>query len=90
MYVVGYDIAQARRRRPVMRCLRAVTPCWQQSFFAFDGQDREQALTLYAELAQWLDERSDGLLMAAVSPPAPGQGMPASIATPGSGIYLLG
>lgn len=89
MYVIGYDIACARRRARVRRQLRKLTPDWQQSFFALRLHGHE-ADALFDALCLHLEPGHDGLLMAAVAPPAPGMGLAPAGLPAGAGLFVLG
>lgn len=89
MFVIGYDIADAKRRNAVLRQLRRETACYQESFFELDLGPVD-ALALFQQLTGELVAGEDGLLMVPVWRPARGQGLPSVHGAGGSGIFLLG
>ena len=65
--LIGYDIHQNARRRRVLRVLRALTPCYQNSFF--DCEIAHLALPLlFTELTGLMDPLEDGLILASLYP----------------------
>lgn len=89
MFVIGYDIADAKRRNTVLRQLRRETPCYQESFFELDLGPVD-AFSLFQRLTEELVAAEDGLLMVPVWRPARGQGLPTVHGAGGTGIFLLG
>lgn len=63
--LLGYDIQDARRRRWALHQLRALTACYQKSFFDC-MLDRQQAQTLWDQLTEGLDPVADGLILTRV------------------------
>lgn len=65
--LIGYDIADNRRRRHALKLLRATTACYQESFF-----DCELSLAeldgLTRQLSALLDPQQDGLIVAWLRP----------------------
>jgi len=68
--LLGYDIQNAKRRRWALRQLRALTACYQESFFDC-MLDRRQAEGLWERLTEELDPAEDGLILARVDDQQP-------------------
>ncbi|MDM9652056.1 CRISPR-associated endonuclease Cas2 [Pseudomonas wenzhouensis] len=65
--LIGYDIADNRRRRQALKLLRSVTACYQESFFDCD-LSRSQLDVLVQQLTALLDTQQDGLILAWLRP----------------------
>lgn len=65
--LIGYDIHQNSRRRQVLKILRALTACYQDSFFDCE-LSHSQVLDLFADLTERLDPSEDGLIFAWLNP----------------------
>lgn len=65
--LIGYDIHQNSRRRQALKTLRALTACYQDSFFDCE-LSRGEALALFTELTEPLDPSEDGLIFAWLTP----------------------
>lgn len=65
--LVGYDIHDNRRRRQALKQLRALTACYQQSFFdcTLSSSQRDQ---LWQRLTAQLNPQEDGLIFAWLDP----------------------
>ncbi len=87
-YLIGYDISLDRRRAAAMKQLRAVTGCWQQSFFVCDIPSHE-AIQLFRHLARGLVPEEDGLTLVAAQPAARGAGLGVSCARSLDGVFFL-
>jgi len=65
--LIGYDIHQNARRRRVLRLLRGLTPCYQNSFFDCDISQLELS-RLFEQLTGLMDPLEDGLILASLYP----------------------
>lgn len=65
--LIGYDIADNRRRRHALKILRALTACYQDSFFDCELTPR-QLDELCRRLTDQLDPQHDGLIFAWLRP----------------------
>lgn len=65
--LVGYDIHDNRRRNKALRQLRALTACYQNSFFDCT-LSRQQSEQLWQRLTSQLDPAEDGLIFAWLDP----------------------
>jgi len=65
--LIGYDIHQNARRRRVFKLLRALTPCYQKSFFDCEIP-ANQLPALFAQLTALMDPHEDGLIIASLYP----------------------
>ncbi|SDU13225.1 CRISPR-associated protein, Cas2 family [Pseudomonas pohangensis] len=65
--LIGYDIHDNRRRRATLKALRALTPCFQESFFDCE-LDRHRAIELWLRLTANLHPEEDGLIFAWLDP----------------------
>lgn len=61
--LIGYDIADNRRRRQTCKRLRTLTACYQESFFDCTIS-REQTKALWQTLTEQLNPNEDGLIFA--------------------------
>lgn len=61
--LIGYDIADHRRRRRACKRLRALTACYQESFFDCT-LTHEQAREVWQALTDELNPTEDGLIFA--------------------------
>ena len=65
--LVGYDIHDARRRRRVMKILRAETAFYQKSYFGCE-LTRPQSTQLFNALIAEMNPKEDGLIFAWLHP----------------------
>lgn len=65
--LVGYDIHQAARRRRALKILRALTACYQKSFFDCQLTPLQTA-ALFERLTGQLVPEEDGLIFAWIHP----------------------
>lgn len=65
--LIGYDVADPRRRRRILRTLRIITGCYQESFFDCELQ-RQELPSLFAALTDILDPSADSLILATTLP----------------------
>lgn len=65
--LIGYDIADNRRRRKALKLLRSVTACYQDSFFDCELSPT-QLDDLVQQLTALLDPQQDGLILAWLIP----------------------
>jgi CRISPR-associated endonuclease Cas2 len=65
--LIGYDIADNRRRRHALKLLRAHTACYQNSFFDCE-MTPHQLDALGKHLCALLDPQEDGLIFAWLRP----------------------
>lgn len=65
--LIGYDIHQNSRRRQALKTLRALTACYQNSFFDCELTPR-QTSELFTTLTERLEPEEDGLIFAWIHP----------------------
>lgn len=65
--LIGYDIHHSARRRRALKTLRALTACYQYSFFDCELTPRDVA-ALFEELSGRLVPDEDGLIFAWLNP----------------------
>lgn len=65
--LIGYDVHQNSRRRQTLKTLRALTACYQNSFFDCE-LSRNEVSDLFTELTARLDPGEDGLIVAWLNP----------------------
>lgn len=65
--LIGYDIHDDRRRRQALKALRALTACYQYSFFDCELSP-SQVARLFDELTARLIPEEDGLIFAWLNP----------------------
>lgn len=73
--LIGYDIHRSSRRRQALKTLRALTACYQKSFFDCE-LTADEATALFTELTEQLKPDEDGVIFAWLDPSqsnAPGQ-----------------
>lgn len=88
MHIIGYDIHDDQRRKQLMRLLRGMTACWQESFFVVSVEP-EQREALFRRLRESLDLQTDSLIMAAVHPACAEYALSPACMQAGNGIYWL-
>lgn len=85
--LIGYDIHRNTRRRQALKTLRALTACYQKSFFACELTPRETA-ALFATLTERLEPEEDGLIFAWIHP-AHGSALGQRWAHGGQSLFLV-
>jgi CRISPR/Cas system-associated endoribonuclease Cas2 len=65
--MIGYDIHAAKQRRQTLKTLRALTACYQDSFFDCE-LTADELHALLQELTPRLDPACDGLIIAWLNP----------------------
>lgn len=85
--LIGYDIHANSRRRKALKTLRALTACYQYSFFDCE-LGPPQVARLFSELTERLDPSEDGLIFAWLNPAHTGA-LGQRWASGGQSLYLV-